>query len=108
MFYFSFGQSWSQRGRSPNNILQLKTSYEHEDTNGRIVRTVVTKISSTSLFHAEKELQKRKLENISVLWLAHHHLAELVEVHGPAAVLVQLGDDPVQLLVGEGTEELGN
>ena len=49
-----------------------------------------------------------KYFHFSVLRLAHHHLAELVEVHGAAAVLVQLGDDPVQLLVGEGTEELGD
>jgi hypothetical protein len=30
---------------------------------------------------------------------AHHHLAELVKVHRPAPVLVQLLDDPVQLVV---------
>merc|ERR1712213_202727 len=46
--------------------------------------------------------------NSSVLRLTHHHLAELVEVHGTAAVLVQFGDDPVQLLVSQGGEELGN
>ena len=56
----------------------------------------------------KKNYRNRGVENISVLRLAHHHLAELVEVHGAAAVLVQLGDDPVQLLVGEGAEELGN
>ena len=31
----------------------------------------------------------------------HHHLAELVEVHGPAPVLVNLGDNPVQVLLGQ-------
>jgi hypothetical protein len=39
---------------------------------------------------------------------AHHHLAELVEVHGAAAVLVQLLNDAVQLLVGEGGEQLAD
>ena len=27
--------------------------------------------------------------SLSLLWLGHHHLAELVKVHGAAAVLVQ-------------------
>ena len=43
-----------------------------------------------------------------VLRLAHHHLAELVEVHGAGPVLVQLGDDAVQLLVSERGEQLGD
>ena len=36
------------------------------------------------------------------------HFTELVEVHGTAPILVQLGDDPIQLLTGEGAELLGN
>lgn len=31
--------------------------------------------------------------------LTHHHLAELVEVHGPRAVLVDLLDDAVQIFL---------
>ena len=31
--------------------------------------------------------------------LAHHHLAELVKVHGAGAVLVDLLDDAVQVLL---------
>ena len=41
-----------------------------------------------------------------VLGLGHHHLAELVEVHGPAAVLVELLQDALQLLVSEGSQQL--
>ena len=55
-----------------------------------------------------KKNYRREIENISVLRLAHHHLAELVEVHGAAPILVQLGDNPIQLLVGERAEQLGN
>ena len=43
-----------------------------------------------------------------VLWLGHHHLAELIEAHGAGAVLVQLLQDPLQLLLGEGGEQLGD
>ena len=43
-----------------------------------------------------------------VLRLGHHHLAELVEVHGAGAVLVQLLQDALQLLLGEGGEQLGD
>jgi len=38
-----------------------------------------------------------------VLWLGHHHLTELVKVHGARAVLVQLLEDAFQLLLGEGS-----
>ena len=38
----------------------------------------------------------------------HHHLAELVKVHGPGPVLVKLLDDAVQLVVGEGRQQLGD
>ena len=31
----------------------------------------------------------------------HHHLAKLVEVHRPAPILVNLGDDPVEVLLGQ-------
>ena len=40
-------------------------------------------------------------ECLYLLGLGHHHLAELVEVHGAGAVLVQLLQDPLQLLEGE-------
>ena len=43
-----------------------------------------------------------------VLWLGHHHLAELIEVHGAGAVLVKLLQDPLQLLLGEGGQQLGD
>merc|ERR1719192_635768 len=39
--------------------------------------------------------------NDLILRSAHHHFTELVEVHRAGAVLVQLVDDPVQLLLGE-------
>ena len=38
--------------------------------------------------------------------LAHHHLLELVEVHGPAAVLVHLLDYSIQVLLGESWVDL--
>ena len=43
-----------------------------------------------------------------ILRLGHHHLAELVKVHRAGAVLVQLLQDPLQLLLGEGGEQLGD
>ena len=43
-----------------------------------------------------------------VLRLGHHHLAELIEVHGAGAVLVQLLQDPLQLLLSEGGQQLGD
>ena len=42
----------------------------------------------------------------ALLGLGHHHLAELVEVHGAGAVLVKLLQDALQLLVGEGGQQL--
>merc|ERR1719192_2497941 len=42
----------------------------------------------------------------SILRSAHHHFTELVEVHRAGAVLVQLVDDPVQLLLGERLQQL--
>ena len=36
-----------------------------------------------------------------VLWRSHHHLTELVEVHGAGPVLIDLGDDPVQVFLRE-------
>ena len=45
---------------------------------------------------------------ISLLLASHHHLAELVKVHGPGAVLVQFLDDAVKLLVSEGGEQLSD
>ena len=45
---------------------------------------------------------------ISLLLASHHHLTELVKVHGPGAVLVQFLDDAVELLVSEGGEQLPN
>ena len=43
---------------------------------------------------------------VSSVRLGHHHLTELVEVHRARAVLVQLLDDSLQLLVGERGQEL--
>ena len=43
-----------------------------------------------------------------ILWLGHHHLAELVKVHRAGTVLVQLLQDALQLLLGEGGEQLGD
>ena len=43
-----------------------------------------------------------------LLWFAHHHLAELVKVHRPGPVLVELLDDPVQLLIREWSQQLAN
>ena len=43
---------------------------------------------------------------ICFLVSSHHHLAELVEVHGAGAVLVQLLQDSLQLLVLEGSKQL--
>merc|ERR1719468_153329 len=43
-----------------------------------------------------------------VLRLTHHHLTELIKVHGSGSVLVKLGNDAVQLLVSEGGEQLGD
>merc|ERR1719468_13137 len=43
-----------------------------------------------------------------VLRLTHHHLTELIKVHGTGSVLVKLGNDAVQLLVSEGGEQLGD
>ena len=42
----------------------------------------------------------------SVLRSTHHHLTELVKVHGAGAILVQLVNDPVQLLLGERLQQL--
>ena len=38
----------------------------------------------------------------------HHHLAELVKVHGAGPGLAQLLDDTVQRGVGEGRQQLGD
>ena len=43
-----------------------------------------------------------------VLRLGHHHLAELVKVHRARAVLVELLQDALQLLFGEGSQQLGD
>ena len=43
-----------------------------------------------------------------ILRLRHHHLTELVKVHRARAVLVQLLQDSLQLLLGEGGEQLGD
>ena len=42
----------------------------------------------------------------TLLRLGHHHLAELVEVHGAGAVLVQLLEDALHLLVSKGRQQL--
>ena len=41
-----------------------------------------------------------------LLPLAHHHLAELVKVHGAGAVLVDLLDDAVQVLLRQSGVQL--
>ena len=43
-----------------------------------------------------------------LLRCAHHHLAELIKVHGAATILIQLLNDPVQLVISEGGEQLPN
>ena len=43
-----------------------------------------------------------------VLRLGHHHLTELIKVHGPGAVLIQLLNDAIELLVREGGEQLSD
>ena len=35
----------------------------------------------------------------SLLWFGHHHLAELIKVHGSASILVQFLDDSIKLLI---------
>ena len=40
--------------------------------------------------------------------VAHHHLAELVEVHRSGSVLVNLLDDAVQVLFGQPLVKLGD
>ena len=45
-------------------------------------------------------------KSISAVWLSHHHLAELVEIHWARAVLIELLDDPLQLLLSERSEQL--
>ena len=45
---------------------------------------------------------------ICFLVSSHHHLAELVKVHRAGTVLVQLLQDSLQLLLGEGGEQLGD
>ena len=37
--------------------------------------------------------------------MAHHHLTELVKVHGSGTVLVQLLQDALQLFLGEGGKQ---
>ena len=40
--------------------------------------------------------------------LAHHHLAELVEIHSSGSVLVDLLDDAVQVLFGQPLVKFGD
>ena len=46
------------------------------------------------------------LHSVSPVRLGHHHLAELIKVHGPGSVLIQFLDDSLQLLVSERSQEL--
>ena len=41
-----------------------------------------------------------------VLWLGHHHLAELIEVHRARTILIELLKDSLKLLVGERRQQL--
>ena len=45
---------------------------------------------------------------VGILAGRHHHFTELVKVHGPAAVLVNFGDDAVQVLLGQVGVHLGH
>ena len=45
---------------------------------------------------------------VGLLVSSHHHLAELVEVHGAGAVLVELLQDALKLLVLKGSQQLGD
>ena len=38
--------------------------------------------------------------------LGHHHFTELIKVHGSGSVLIELLKDSLQLLLGEGGEQL--
>ena len=40
--------------------------------------------------------------------LGHHHFTELIEVHGSGAVLIKLLEDSLELLLGQGGEQLAN
>merc|ERR1719186_1026165 len=42
----------------------------------------------------------------SVLRSTHHHLTELIKVHGAGSILVQLINDPVQLLLAQRLQQL--
>ena len=44
----------------------------------------------------------------TLLRLGHHHLAELVKVHGAGAVLIKLLKDAFQLIRGEGGQQLAD
>ena len=43
-----------------------------------------------------------------LLRLGHHHLTEFIKVHGPGAILIQLLNDAIELLVSQGGEQLTN
>ena len=53
-------------------------------------------------------LLETRLDSLLSLRLGHHHLAELVKVHGSGSVLVQLVDDSIQLLVAQRGEKFSN
>ena len=40
--------------------------------------------------------------------LGHHHFTELIKVHGSGSVLIELLKDSLQLLLGEGGQQLGD
>ena len=54
-----------------------------------------------------KELANHKFcVLLSALGLGHHHLAELIKVHGAGTVLVELLKDSLKLLVSERGQQL--
>ena len=83
----------NQRGEKPN-ILNNDPTYLP-------VRKSVLRLQ---FIHQQQKLKKRQKS----LRLGHHHLAELVKVHGARAVLVELLEDALQLLLGEGGQQLGD
>merc|ERR1719348_795736 len=40
------------------------------------------------------------------LWGTHHHLTELIEVHGSTTIFIQLINDAVEFICREGSEQL--
>ena len=65
-------------------------------------------LTQSSMIRRGAPCVRAQLNQFLLLRRAHHHLAELVKVHGAAAVLVELLDDAVQLFLREGGQQLAN